>query len=178
MAKIEYGCLMLNYPIEFSKQVSVWNNSNIPDHILYLSSKNDTLHGREHHVHTTVSYGFDQDITLGIIKQVCVLPKITVTLGEISAFTQEKKFDVFKIKIFSDELVQLQKDISSVIGTPGNTYKEYNPHLTLAYIKKGKGDYLYDRNFPLTGSEVTLSEYEYSYPNTTHGREHDWYVAM
>lgn len=178
MPKVEYGCLMVNYPLELSKQIMLWNNANIPDKIIYLAHRNDIDHGREHHVHTTVAYGFDQSVTMGIIKQMCYLPRLEVRLGKVSAFTTDKKFDVIKVDIESENLVKIRTLIEEKVGLPGNTHSVYNPHLTLAYVKKGKGDFVLDKEFPFTGTTVTLTEYEYSYATAESGRSHDWHIAL
>lgn len=155
---------MLTYPAELSSQIVTWGNTHIPDHFLYLSSKNDTEHGREYNIHTTIAYGFSSDIPLRKIKEVCGLPKIDVTFGGVSAFTHDPKFDVFKVDILSENLLKVRTLLDEKIGLPGNVHTTYIPHLTLAYVKKGKGDYLYEREFPFTGMSLSLNEYVYSRP--------------
>ena len=100
--------------------------------------------GRDDRPHITIKYGLHSgsiDALTGILP---MLPnKITASLGEITTFSNDKE-DVLKIDIDSPELTRLNKIITDNTKNT-TTYPNYEPHCTIAYMKKGtaskyKGD--------------------------------------
>jgi len=159
----EWGCLMVDFPDDLAEQAVAWSAANVPDDALYLDPKDPTGYGRETHIHTTVAYGLDPkmdrqkiaDVVAGIDKPV------KVRLGTISKF-EPADYDVIKVEVESQDLHALHEQVKA-LGVPGETYPDYKPHLTLAYVKKGMGDHLLGLS-PFEGQEFELTSFDYSAP--------------
>ena len=121
-------------------------DDNIHDNI--LTDDPSISEPKEYDSHITVLYGIKDKSCLDSIKKIISnTPQINVTLGEISIFDDNKEFDVIKIDVNSKQLMDLNKKLRDSIKY-SNKYSEYKPHLTLAYVKKGKGDdFVGDRTF-------------------------------
>lgn len=160
----EYGCLMLEMPKELADEVLAWGRENIPDADLFIDPENPKDNGRETQIHTTVSYGIDPatdpgDVQFAIFQQ---RKPVKVKLGAISKFDKDD-CDVIKVEVVSPDMVRMHKEIEENIGTPGNTFPDYKPHVTIAYVKKGAADKLIGED-PFAGREFELTEFDYGYP--------------
>jgi 2'-5' RNA ligase len=128
---IEYAALMLEINIEN------W------DEILKKIKKEDLYEkegfGKEKIPHITILYGFHNNV-----KSKDVFDKIkdelktafTVKIKNISCFNT-KEYDVLKINIESKFLEKLNKIVKSFPYT--NSFSDYHPHMTIAYLKRGCG---------------------------------------
>lgn len=114
--------------------------------------------GIETKPHITIKYGIHSTNPKSVTS--LELPcKITVTLGKTSIF-QLPNSDVLKIDVKSDDLHKLNALISSNVKTT-DTFPEYVPHATLAYLKPGFGEkYVGDTTFE--GLTWTFSKIEFS----------------
>jgi hypothetical protein len=125
----DYGCLMLKLPINkwdlltnAIKSADLWTER--------------TGFGRELEPHVTILYGFHDDVDEHWIKD-CVyqLKKpVEVVLKSISHF-ENPLYDVVKFDIDSPRLHRLNEIFSKFPNT--QKYGAYNPHATIAYVKKG-----------------------------------------
>ncbi len=92
----------------------------------------------------TVKYGLhspDPNCIAGIIKDFGSFP---VNIGEVSKFDTAADHDVIKLSIESDRLHELNALISNNTSIT-DKYPIYQPHLTVAYVKKGSCDHLLGR---------------------------------
>ena len=161
----KYSCLMIDYPEAMVKKVKAWGKDNISDDVVFTDPEDPSL-GREDHVHTTVNYGLEPDLTLDDIKEEVELGDLKVSLGKIGKFPSDDKkhYDVIKIDVESEDLQRLHKQIEDKIGAPGNTYPEYKPHVTIAYVEPGSCDDLIGES-PFEGQEFIINDYDYSQAN-------------
>lgn len=101
--------------------------------------------GRETDIHVTVKYGLhttNPNEVEDIIKSFGDFP---ITLGRVSIFEGNKgdeqrggdSFDVVKVDIDSPALMRLNKELCNLDHT--DTHPKYVPHITIAYLKPGKG---------------------------------------
>lgn len=115
--------------------------------------------GIEEKPHITVRYGLhdnDPDDAKEIVNE---FPgPIKVKLGSLSIFNTEEA-DVLKIDVISPELHELNKALSSLHHT--DTYPDYKPHLTLAYLLPGTGERWLTDN-PLSGLELSFNSVTFS----------------
>jgi 2'-5' RNA ligase len=73
-----------------------------------------------------------------------------------------KDYDVLKINVKSEKLKELNELTKSNLNYTSQ-YNDYKPHLTLAYLKKGKGlDYI---NPTFTMTIDSINKIVYSKPN-------------
>lgn len=89
--------------------------------------------------HVTVRYGLHPNLGLvdkvgGLLQH--SLGQLRVTIGSLSVFSQEDQ-DVLKFDVVSGGLVELNRRLGSLSHT--DSYPEYHPHLTVAYLKPSAG---------------------------------------
>jgi 2'-5' RNA ligase len=129
------GCVMVEVP------VSNWNE------ITSIIDKNDLYevegenYGIQDNPHLTLLYGLKPNITKEQVEKVLENAidgeKIEIEIENIGLFENEN-FDVVKFNIKKTE--QLQRLFDSLSELPNeNTFPDYNPHMTIAYVKKGLG---------------------------------------
>ncbi len=135
--KYEYGCLMAYF------NIPIWERllATIKKEDIY---EGDGGFGLEHEPHVTVLFGFHDEMvepkklmthTVAVMEGEPLIFK----LGEASLF-ENPEYDVLKFDIVDSNgiLVKLNKAMSSTYEYT-NTYPDYHPHATIAYIKKGEG---------------------------------------
>lgn len=95
-------------------------------------------HGIENEPHITIKYGLHDQKFAPILSKVKFKP-IEFKLTQISLFENEK-FDVLKFDVQSKQLHELNRIISDNFECT-DTYPNYHPHSTIAYILPGKGNF-------------------------------------
>lgn len=124
--------------------------------------------GREDEPHITIKYGLHTNSASDVRKAVKSFGPVTVTLGRTSIFpaseTQSQRggsqFDVVKIDVEGDDLRRLNKAISSALSHT-DSHPTYQPHITLAYVKPGRGK-VYAGLYDLEGVTVTFDRLTFS----------------
>jgi len=135
--KVEFGCLMLGL------KIPMWDKliNRIEENDLY-DDGSDTF-GREDEMHITILYGYHNNVSADDVFGVLgdIEENISVNATGISLFeNKEMGFDVVKIDIEPSEgLIKLRKSAESETLDKTLTYNDYNPHMTMAYVKSGEG---------------------------------------
>lgn len=152
-ASYEYSSTQIQVPDNIARKVLDFGLA-IPDDSIYLGTERSTEEqdawnrfGREDDVHITVKYGLHDSNPEPLIK--CILDQgpIDIALGQTSLFEDNESYDVLKIDVMSDALHDLNSRITQALEST-DTYPEYHPHITIAYLKKGLGaDYAGSREF-------------------------------
>lgn len=93
--------------------------------------------GREAEFHVTIKYGLHTNSPEEVRKVVEGFSGVNMTLGETSVF-EGKEHDVVKISVDSADLHRLNALIAEKLECT-DTFPDYKPHITLAYVKKGRG---------------------------------------
>lgn len=135
--KYDYSSVHIDVPNPLADDLITWGKKKIKDTDIFVS-QTDPSFGREDEMHVTILYGIHSDSSEEVNKYISSKKPITVKLGEVDVFTNPEKFDVVVIKVVSDELSALNAKLTDKVEFT-NKYKEYKPHITLAYVKKGKG---------------------------------------
>lgn len=164
----EYAFLMIDYDTpEIIKDI----HNKISDEEVY--TEKDEEYGIEHETHVTVVPCLDNDVNLDRIKEMLEpLEKYKLMLNNISMFTNNEKYDVLKCDANSFILKNTNKKITSKFPTHSE-YKEYNPHVTIAYLKKDIGEkYTKDILSPLV--VLKPKRFHFSYVDKN-GNEKDIY---
>jgi len=131
----DYGCVMVEVPVtNWNEIISVINK----DDLYEVEGEN---YGIQDNPHLTLLYGLKSNITKEQVEQVLQKAidgdKIIIEIENIGLFENDN-FDVVKFNIKKTE--QLQKLFDSLSELPNeNTFPDYNPHMTIAYVKKGLG---------------------------------------
>lgn len=127
--KYEYGCVMMHF------DVSEWNE------IHKIIDKDDVYDedgfGYENDAHITLLWGLLDSVQDKDVKDIITgLPKPYIELTDIDIF-QGTEYDVVKFNITN----QLLNDINCNLSTLPNkqTYPDYHPHMTICYVKAGRG---------------------------------------
>lgn len=141
----EYGFLMIKY--DKPELIQELQNM-IPYEELYNEDDNDD-YGLENMCHVTLVPCLDRHLDVNELKkELQELNKYSILLSNISKFENDN-YDVLKCDVGSINLLKTNDDICSKFPT-FSEYKEYHPHMTIAYLKKGMADkYLQDSIMPL-----------------------------
>lgn len=132
-----YSSTQIQAPKELADKVLEFS-AKIPEEDLYVE---DGDYGRETDIHVTIKYGLVTDSPTAIHTALEEYggKEIKVKLGKTSLFEAkgDTKFDVLKITVESEELVELHELLSKLEN--GDKHPTYKPHMTIAYLKAGLG---------------------------------------
>lgn len=131
----EWAFLMIDYDTpEFIKDL----HNRIKESELYTEEGNDD-YGIEEESHVTLVPCLDNDIDLDELKKLLdPIEKYDIILTNVSMFENEK-YDVLKCDAQSFMLGKSNEKILQKFESHSE-YKEYHPHMTVAYLKKGMGE--------------------------------------
>jgi len=133
----EFSSTQVDLPAAEKKVILAFGKEFIADEDL---ADNLDWEPREDKPHITIKFGLHADNADELKELLADVAPFEVTLRKTSIFAAkgENNYDVVKIDVESSELHALNKLISENLETT-DTHPEYVPHLTLAYVKKGKG---------------------------------------
>ncbi len=151
------GCLMAMVDDGLADRLLAFAARNIP----FASQTGD---GIENEPHVTALYGFDPDFDVDDLKDWCgTVGPMTATLGKVSRFDCEE-YDVLKVDVESPDLVAFNAEMARRFdGSITPSEHEYNPHLTLAYVRNGELPEL-DGADDFDGIAFSVSSLLYSLP--------------
>jgi len=154
----KYGCVMMDTKIDNWED---YHLAGIDEEDVYIKPF-DKSYGLEEQPHITVVYGIHEDeidpeTVASVIK--ANMKPLTVTIDEIDIF-EGKEYDVVKYNVPVND--QLKKYRELFLKFPNTqTFPEYHPHMTIAYVKPGMGK-KYKRKLR-EPFEVTFTSGVYSY---------------
>jgi len=131
------GILMLN----FDKKIKNWKDvlKIIEPDDLYDNESEEF--GFESDPHITILYGFNAEVeghhVKTLFENINQYVKVKLTGIEIFEGKPDQAYDVVKFTIESDDLKQLHEKCKELPHTL--TFPDYKPHMTIAYVKKGRG---------------------------------------
>lgn len=153
-----YGCVMMESTIDNWDEYHIAGIDKEDVHI----KPHDDSYGLETQPHVTVLYGIHEDeidpeTIAEVIKQ--NLKPLTLKVEEVDIFEGEE-YDVVKYNLPVTEQLQEYRDL--FLKFPNTqSYPDYHPHMTIAYVKPGKGK-KYKRKLR-DAFEVTFTKGVYSY---------------
>lgn len=157
----EYNCLMvyLNIPNwhEFLESLNIKE--------LDLYNPENERYGKETEPHCTILYGIHSDISDDTVMELFDNLKeedFDLKVNGIDCF-YNNDYDVLKMNIASDKLSGLNSLAKSLPHT--SQYQYYKPHITLAYLQKGKGIQYIDENFRTNIDSDSIKKLVYSKTN-------------
>lgn len=150
--KYEFGCAMIDI------KVNNWDEiiSFIDD-----SDLNKDKGGIEERPHLTLLYGLHKEVTDEQIKSVLndIESPLEIEINGVDIFENDD-FDVVKFNIKkTNQLQEIHDKLSELPNT--NNFPDYNPHITIAYVKKGKG-----KKYIKPGYKHKINSSEITYSNT------------
>lgn len=149
-----YSCLMLDCSSLFEHMAELHDQIDPAD--VY---DDEPGHGIEKEVHCTCLYGIHTQ-SLKDIRDLINLPVINYIIGKVSLFKNDK-YDVLKFDIDSKDLHRLNKELCDKLEFTNN-YKDYKPHITIAYLKVGTGEKYLKNSSDLVGKKFTSNKYIFS----------------
>jgi len=128
-----YGWTAVEMDKNLTNKIVNWGRRNISDEEIYDKKG----FGREVESHITLKYGLVTE-NLKMVKELLKDEKIIkAKLGKIGYFSKNPLFDVCIIRIDSPDLHRINKIISDNLVTE-DSFPVYQPHCTIAYMKKGE----------------------------------------
>lgn len=155
--KSEFSSTQVNIPEEHAKAIRDWLPKNIPDSILAED-------GHETEPHITALFGLHADAPDEVQKVIKNFGPVKVKLGKISVFKNDK-YDVVKVGVESPDLHRLNGELRKLDHT--SDYPDYQPHMTLAYVKPGEGAQFEGRD-DFEGREMTFNHLTFSGKDRTY----------
>lgn len=157
------GCLMVNLPAFDAANVVKWAEKTVLPGVL-------ADNGIERCPHVSVGFGFAADVTaeevFAAVGEHTRGSPLVITLGNISRFTGNPKYDVIKVAVVSDGLHALHYALRSKFGERFKpTFSDYAPHLTLAYVVPNAMKSL-DGHGKFCGDIYIARDYVYSTPGS------------
>ena len=131
----KYAYLMIKYDMpDIIKGIQ----QDIREDELFTDPDNPDSYGMVGDTHLTLVACMPNDVGLDMIKSmVRPIYDYPILLMNVSTFENDR-YDVLKCDAVSDVIMDTNRKICDVIPT-FSEYKEYNPHVTIAYLKKGAG---------------------------------------
>ena len=138
----DYSSTQVNLPNDLAKIVEKLTHELINKNDLYTDG-GDT--GLPDVSHVTVLYGIEDDLpSVELQDFIKHYPKFTITLGKISLFKNDE-CDVVKVEVISPDLHVLHNEFADIVPNT-QTFPDYMPHVTMAYVNKGTYDHLENMN--------------------------------
>jgi 2'-5' RNA ligase len=147
-----FSSVHINVDPPLSDEIIRWGRKNVSDDDIFVS-QTDPTYGREDEIHITILYGIHSDQSDEVEKTIKGVGPIKAKLGKVKIFSNPYKFDVVVVGVISEDLERLNQKLTETV-TYTNRYGKYDPHLTIAYVKKGKGWRHNDLNL-WEGREIT-----------------------
>lgn len=130
----KFGCVMLNVSFPEINEIQ----SRIKKEDLYEEKDNDKF-GLEKENHITLLYGLHKEVESKEVKS--IIDSFTfpanIVLNKISLFDIDERYDVLKFDVGKSFVSKVNKKLCELPFT--NEYPDYQPHMTIAYLKKGMG---------------------------------------
>jgi 2'-5' RNA ligase len=155
--KSDWGWVAVNAPTTLSRALRRLQNEIDNDDIY-----DEPGFGIEKDHHCTIAYGLGDNVQPNRMKLTFALSTpVTFRVEDVSTFDQDDHV-VLKYAVKSGEISYLRRRVREDFGLPGNTYPRYNPHITIAYLKKGADIDKYKKKFSeLVGRSYTSTKAVY-----------------
>ena len=156
--KHEFSSTQVNLPKKESAQIRSIGTKLVKDADLAKVDWNP----RETEPHITVKYGLHTNNVDDVREIISAQRPFTVKLGKTSIFPAKEgsDYDVVKIDVDSPELHAINKAIAENTKVT-DTHPTYQPHVTIAYVKKGEGQ-KYVGNTDFEGKTLTFNSIAFS----------------
>jgi hypothetical protein len=150
----DYSSTQFNLPKELSEKIIRWAVENIPEEKIVQDEVNPETKGIQLESHISLKYGLLTNEFEEVKKALEGEKAPHIKFGKTSFFEPEgKDYDVVIISVESEDLQKLNEKLCSQVEHEDLQFKEYHPHVTVAYVKKGLGKN-YDGKDIITDEEL------------------------
>ena len=163
----DFSSTQVDFPPEIAQHIIAFGKA-IPDKD--LAKEEGTGYGgasagdgRETEIHTTLKYGLHGTDPKPVADSLKGEGPVKVKLGENLATSENPEHDVLKIDVHSPDLHRMNKKVADA-NEHTDTFPDYKPHLTIAYLRKGAGD-KYSGLSKFEGMEATIPHVTFSSKN-------------
>ncbi len=163
-----YSCLLARLPEPLAGKVRSYGLS-MPDERIYDDEDNEL--GREDKPHVTIKFGLHTTDPDKVKATLDGQSPFQVRLGPMSVFNSED-YTVIKLGVEGQGIHKLNRFVSDNFECT-DTFPEYHPHCTVAYVKKDKLDpYWFNEYFTdrFEGKTVKFDKLIFSVPS---GEKHE-----
>lgn len=140
----DYGCAMIETPF------SNWDEITgiISPEDIYIKEVDDT-YGIQKNPHVTLLYGLHSNVKpVDVEPLIKSIKGLNIKVNGIDIFENDE-FDVVKFNVVNNpQLTEVFNELSKLPNS--NTFPDYTPHITIAYVKKGLGAKYINSNWSLT----------------------------
>jgi 2'-5' RNA ligase len=135
--KYSYSSTQIDLPADAAAKVVQWGKKHLKDRDIYTDPKDASL-GREDEIHATILYGLHTSLPGSVKKRLEGEKGFKCKLGKIKKFDVRPEYDVLYVDIQGSGLHRLNRMLKDLPYT--SNFPTYRPHVTIAYVKKGRGD--------------------------------------
>ena len=156
----KYGCVMIETPFDNWSEIT----SIIDEEDLY-NEPGDNTYGIQNNPHLTLLYGLHKEVKPEMVKSALnEFNGIKLNIKGIGVFENEN-FDVVKLNVDPTGSIKIMNEKLSEF--PHTTdYPVYEPHITIAYVKKGLGKkYLNNKKLKIRNRNMLFYRVCYSMTN-------------
>lgn len=174
--KPKYGCVMMVLPDSLRKEITDWCLENVPEFHLGKG-------GRETKPHVTVKFGFTDSSPETVEKLKGLFSQHGPVKARLLGFEQFKTGygkwddsdgDVLHIKVWSPQLQELNRAVSEQFPCH-DTYPDYKPHVTVAYLDPAVSSLYEGKTAPFLNQDILLDKVEWSGAD---GDREEWAVGI
>lgn len=130
--KFEYGCVMLYFTFPEMNKIHEMID---PEDIYY--EEGDGSFGLEDEPHTTLLFGLHEGVTSEDVSRVLDNFKFGACRVSDASLFQNPQYDVLKFDVSGTNLHNTNRELKKFPHT--NSFPDYHPHLTIGYLKSGRG---------------------------------------
>ena len=161
--KYEYGCVMIYTEVDKEEWKAIQNMVDEDD--VYFGNEDESGFGREMEPHITILYGIHADVPDEDVEELIkTITNPKIKLFKVSSF-KNQTFDVLKFDVKSKALHVLNTLFKTLPHT--TSFPVYHPHVTIAYLNKGKVDGYVDEMKHVKPLNAKPTKIIYSKPDGT-----------
>ena len=157
----DVGCVMVGAPKEIAEAIKEFSKTIPEDELYYDKDPDEFSQGREDWPHVTALFGLKSQDPEDVQALLSDFGEVEFELGKVSLFeNDDKPYDVVKVDVQSQDLKRMNKLLCDNLDYETD-FPDFHPHLTIAYVKKGKGKkWVGEGEFE--GMRASTDEYHFS----------------
>jgi N12 class adenine-specific DNA methylase/2'-5' RNA ligase len=155
--KYDYQSTQANLPADLAAKIERYQ--------LGIKPEDLAPQGLETQPHITLKYGLHPGVSVDDVRRILAdQPPIRVTFGNTASFPAGEDGAPLYISVDSPDLHRLNGMLSAVLPHE-DTFPEYTPHITVAYLRPDAVDKYVGEATPITGQTTELNSIAFSDPN-------------